>query len=44
MTEKEKMQRHVLYDANYDEELIEERKVAPTFIERVSYEERYNRF
>ena len=28
MTEKEKMQRHVLYDANYDEELIEERKVA----------------
>ena len=28
MTEKEKMQRHVLYDANYDKELIEERKVA----------------
>jgi acetyltransferase-like isoleucine patch superfamily enzyme len=28
MTEKEKMHRHVLYDANYDEELIEERKVA----------------
>jgi hypothetical protein len=28
MTEEEKMQRHVLYDANYDEELIEERKVA----------------
>jgi rRNA-processing protein FCF1 len=22
------MQRHVLYDANYDEELLEERKVA----------------
>ena len=27
MTEKEKMQYHMLYDANYDEELLAERKV-----------------
>lgn len=25
MTEKEKMQKHMLYDANYDKDLIEER-------------------
>jgi maltose O-acetyltransferase len=28
MTEKEKMQRQMLYDANYDSQLLEERKVA----------------
>lgn len=28
MTEKEKMQRQMLYDANYDKELIEERRIA----------------
>lgn len=28
MTEKEKMQRQMLYDANYDDDLLEERKVA----------------
>lgn len=28
MTEKEKMQRQMLYDANYDNELIRERQVA----------------
>ena len=28
MTEKEKMQQQMLYDANYDPELIQERKIA----------------